>query len=92
MRVFKEYNCKDSRCHFSVTPTLSSPSLPSDSVPNNDNSAQSNPIEVDTSNPTTNIQIRLADGSRLVGTFNYTHTIGDIRRYINSYPFHDQSF
>lgn len=48
---------------------------------------QPNPVEIDNSKPTTNIQIRLADGSRLVGTFNHHHTIGDIRRFINAYPF-----
>ena len=30
------------------------------------------------------IQIRLADGSRLSGRFNHSHTISDIRRYIQS--------
>lgn len=37
--------------------------------------------------PTTSLQIRLADGSRLIGTFNQSHTIGDVRRYIIAYPF-----
>ncbi|XP_063239019.1 LOW QUALITY PROTEIN: NSFL1 cofactor p47-like [Bacillus rossius redtenbacheri] len=32
--------------------------------------------------PVTTIQVRLADGSRLVGQFNHTHTIGDVRRFI----------
>ncbi len=77
----------------SVTPTFSSP-LPAnnDSTANNDTAAQPNPVEVDRSRPTTNIQIRLADGSRLVGTFNHFHTIGDIRRYINAYPFQNLPF
>lgn len=68
----------------SITPTLSSPSLASESSATNDGNVQSNPIEVDNTKPTTNIQIRLADGSRLVGNFNHNHTIGDIRRYINA--------
>lgn len=73
---------------YSVTPTLSSPSPASDnSSSREDSAAQPNPVEVDNSRPTTNIQIRLADGSRLVGTFNHDHTINDIRRYINAYPF-----
>jgi thioredoxin 1 len=37
----------------------------------------------DTSKPTTNIQIRLADGNKLKGTFNMTQTVGDIRRFIH---------
>lgn len=36
----------------------------------------------DDSKPTTSIQIRLADGGRLVGRFNTTHTVGDIRRFL----------
>lgn len=32
--------------------------------------------------PTTSLQIRLVDGTRLIATFNHSHTIGDIRRYI----------
>lgn len=37
--------------------------------------------------PTTSLQIRLVDGTRLVATFNHNHTIGDVRRYIIAYPF-----
>lgn len=39
-------------------------------------------LKVDASQPTTSIQIRLADGSRLSGRFNLTHTINDLREYI----------
>nr|CAD7616887.1 unnamed protein product [Timema genevievae] len=39
-------------------------------------------LNVDKALPTTTIQIRLADGSRLIGQFNHTHTIGDVRSYI----------
>ncbi|KAL9938184.1 hypothetical protein V8E36_002807 [Tilletia maclaganii] len=42
-------------------------------------------FEVDRSQPTTQIQIRLAEGGeRIVATLNHTHTIGDLRRYINA--------
>lgn len=37
--------------------------------------------------PTTTLQIRLVDGTRLIATFNHSHTIGDVRRYIIAYPF-----
>ncbi len=45
---------------------------------------------IDSSKPTTSVQIRLADGQRLVGTFNHTHTILDIKQFINRYiiPIH----
>lgn len=32
--------------------------------------------------PLTTLQIRLADGSRLAAQFNLTHTVSDIRRFI----------
>ncbi|KAI9476384.1 MAG: hypothetical protein EXX96DRAFT_576984 [Benjaminiella poitrasii] len=39
---------------------------------------------VDQNQPTTNIQIRLGDGSKLVAKLNHTHTIADIRQYIEA--------
>lgn len=39
-------------------------------------------LAVDQSQPHTMIQIRLADGSRLSGHFNLSHTVGDIRNYV----------
>lgn len=44
-------------------------------------------VVVDESKPTTTIQIRLADGTRLVAKFNLTHKVKDIRAHINSYFF-----
>ncbi|KAF7760839.1 hypothetical protein Agabi119p4_10248 [Agaricus bisporus var. burnettii] len=41
-------------------------------------------FEVDQSRPTTSIQLRLADGTRMVCRMNLTHTIGDIRNFINA--------
>ncbi|GAA5952728.1 hypothetical protein JCM3765_002257 [Sporobolomyces pararoseus] len=41
-------------------------------------------FEVDQSQPTTRLQIRLRDGEKVVATFNHSHTVGDIRRYINA--------
>ncbi|KWU45546.1 hypothetical protein RHOSPDRAFT_16297, partial [Rhodotorula sp. JG-1b] len=40
-------------------------------------------FEVDRNEPTTQIQIRLRNGERMVATFNHTHTVGDIRQYID---------
>lgn len=34
------------------------------------------------SEPVTSVQIRLADGSRLIGRFNHTHTVGQLRQYL----------
>jgi UBX domain-containing protein 1 len=41
-------------------------------------------FQVDSSQPTTQIQIRLSDGQRMVAKFNHTHTVADIRQYINA--------
>ncbi|GLV40386.1 p47 [Carabus blaptoides fortunei] len=41
-------------------------------------------LKVDYEQPTTNVQIRLADGSRLLGVFNHGHTVADIRNYIRT--------
>ncbi|KAL7413439.1 hypothetical protein BDY24DRAFT_390192 [Mrakia frigida] len=41
-------------------------------------------FEVDMTEPTTQLQIRLGDGTRLVARVNFTHTIGDVRRFINA--------
>lgn len=38
----------------------------------------------DESQPTTSIQIRMYDGSRVVARFNYSHTIRDIRRCLTA--------
>ncbi|CAO3608512.1 unnamed protein product [Cunninghamella blakesleeana] len=57
----------------STSPAISSNTTPSGSRP-----------EVDPNQPTTSLQIRLGDGSRLVAKFNHTHTVGDIRRYIEA--------
>ncbi|CAG8514580.1 1366_t:CDS:10 [Paraglomus brasilianum] len=41
-------------------------------------------FQLDESLPTTSIQVRLGDGTRMVARFNHTHTIGDIRNFINA--------
>lgn len=41
-------------------------------------------FEVDQNQPTTSIQLRLADGTRMVCRMNLTHTVGDIRNFINA--------
>ncbi|KAF9478749.1 SEP-domain-containing protein [Pholiota conissans] len=41
-------------------------------------------FEVDQTQPMTSIQIRLADGTRMVARMNLTHTVGDIRNFINA--------
>uniref|UniRef100_A0A3Q1GJS4 NSFL1 cofactor p47 n=1 Tax=Acanthochromis polyacanthus TaxID=80966 RepID=A0A3Q1GJS4_9TELE len=39
-------------------------------------------VTLDPSQPVTNIQIRLADGGRLVQKFNHTHRVSDLRQFV----------
>ncbi|KAF7304146.1 hypothetical protein MIND_00646300 [Mycena indigotica] len=41
-------------------------------------------FEVNQSLPMTSVQIRLADGTRMVCRMNLTHTVGDLRSFINA--------
>ncbi|WWD20976.1 hypothetical protein CI109_105456 [Kwoniella shandongensis] len=43
-----------------------------------------NKFEVDESKPTTNVQLRLGDGTRLVAKVNLTHTVADLRSYVSA--------
>uniref|UniRef100_A0A5B7B593 Plant UBX domain-containing protein 4 n=1 Tax=Davidia involucrata TaxID=16924 RepID=A0A5B7B593_DAVIN len=42
-------------------------------------------LVVDETLPSTSIQLRLADGTRMIAHFNYHHTIGDIRAFIDAF-------
>jgi len=53
------------------------------STPSNTNSQATISIKIDDSQPTTSIQIRLANGERLQAKFNLTHTVKDIRAFID---------
>ncbi|XP_030483849.2 plant UBX domain-containing protein 4 [Cannabis sativa] len=48
------------------------------------NSPQSMRFVVDDSLPSTSLQLRLADGTRMVSRFNYHHTVRDIQSFINA--------
>jgi UBX domain-containing protein 1 len=63
------------------TSTAAASSTP---VPAQSSSSGSGRFEVDMGAPTTSVQIRLADGTRLVSRINLTHTVGDIRQFINA--------
>ncbi|XP_010780201.1 NSFL1 cofactor p47-like [Notothenia coriiceps] len=39
-------------------------------------------VSLDSSQPVTNIQIRLHDGGRLVQRFNHTHRVSDLRQFL----------
>jgi len=60
----------------SIPGAFPSPSVERESLPPR--------FEVDQTLPTTNVQVRLADGTRLVARMNLYHTVGDIRSFINA--------
>lgn len=64
-----------------VTPTLSRPSVATPPLEHSEANAKK-AINLNESLPTTNVQIRLSDGSRLVAHMNHTNTVADIRKYI----------
>lgn len=57
---------------------------PSSSSQGADRPSVTTRFEVDQSKPTTSVQVRLADGTRIVCRMNLTHTVGDIRNFINA--------
>ncbi|CAB4022702.1 NSFL1 cofactor p47 [Paramuricea clavata] len=59
------------------------PKVVSSRTPSSNTSSTQAP-KVDDSQPVTNLQIRLADGTRLVAKFNHTNTIGDVRNFVNA--------
>uniref|UniRef100_G1T3Z2 NSFL1 cofactor p47 n=1 Tax=Oryctolagus cuniculus TaxID=9986 RepID=G1T3Z2_RABIT len=64
----------------STAPQVLSASSPAQQAENEAKASSS--ILIDESEPTTNIQIRLADGGRLVQKFNHSHRVSDIRLFI----------
>ena len=73
---------------FPVSGTIVASAGASSSAPGPSSSGERESLttrfEVDQLAPTTSVQIRLADGTRLVCRMNLTHTVGDIRRFINA--------
>ncbi|KAK7412700.1 hypothetical protein VNO78_04257 [Psophocarpus tetragonolobus] len=64
--------------------TSMAPDPPAGSTPPNTVPTPSADVVVDQSLPSTSIQLRLADGTRLISHFNYHHTISDIRVFIEA--------
>ncbi|CAK1547781.1 unnamed protein product [Leptosia nina] len=70
----------------SPTPATVGATVPVASQPGdrdaNQRSAQES-VALDESNPVTTVQFRLADGSRLTGRFNHSHTVEDLYQYVS---------
>ncbi|RUS30425.1 hypothetical protein BC938DRAFT_479397 [Jimgerdemannia flammicorona] len=65
-------------------PNASSASASSSSAAPTAARPQARQFAVNDSEPVTTLQIRLADGTRLVSKFNHTHTVADVRNFINA--------
>lgn len=68
--------------HMLGSPAPTVVDAPSAADSEKNESAAKNSVSINESLPTTNIQIRLGDGSRLVAKFNHSHQVSDIRNYI----------
>lgn len=66
----------------SSTPAATEPTVAS--IPLNTAPTPSMGLVVDQTLPSTSVQLRLADGTRMVAHFNYHHTINDIRSFIDA--------
>jgi UBX domain-containing protein 1 len=66
----------------SSTPMAPEPTVVSTSL--NSAPTASMGLVVDETLPSTSIQLRLADGTRLIAHFNYHHSINDIRSFIDA--------
>lgn len=66
----------------SIAPAITPPAASPSSDPAQAEAAAQTAVKFDPSKPTANIQVRLADGSRLVVKLNHSHTVGDLRKYI----------
>lgn len=66
----------------SSTPAATEPTVAS--IPLNTAPTPSMGLVVDQTMPSTSVQLRLADGTRMVAHFNYHHTINDIRSFIDA--------
>ncbi|KAJ8673422.1 hypothetical protein QAD02_004684 [Eretmocerus hayati] len=69
----------------SPSPATAGMTVPTDPADQAANEALArNQLNLNTEQPLTTIQIRLADGSNVRAQFNLTHTVGDVRRYITT--------
>ncbi len=66
------------------TREAATPSAPASTTPAASTSTAPPTVEVNDSEPTISLQIRLGDGTRLTSRFNATHTIGDVYSFVTA--------
>uniref|UniRef100_A0A8D0HIW5 NSFL1 cofactor n=1 Tax=Sphenodon punctatus TaxID=8508 RepID=A0A8D0HIW5_SPHPU len=78
--AFRAFTGEGQKLGSTAPHVMGSSSSPAQQAENEAKASSS--ITIDESEPVTNIQIRLADGGRLVQKFNHSHRIRDIRLFI----------
>jgi len=68
----------------SIAPSVAPPEASSSLDPGAAEKAAQQIVNFSDASPVANIQVRLADGSRLIVKLNHSHTVGDLRTYINT--------
>jgi len=68
----------------SIAPSVTAPAASAASDPAAAEKEAQNKVGLNEGNPVANIQVRLADGSRLIVKLNHSHTVADLRNYINT--------
>jgi len=66
----------------SIAPSIEAPQAAATADPAAAEKAAADKAKINADEPTTNVQVRLADGSRIVVKLNHSHTVGDLRSYI----------
>jgi len=68
----------------SIAPSVAAPEASPSLDPAAAEKAAQQTVNLSESSPVANIQVRLADGSRLIVKLNHSHTVADLRTYINT--------
>lgn len=68
----------------SIAPSMAPPKASASADPAAAEKAAAEAAKINADQPTTNVQVRLADGSRIVVKLNHSHTVGDLRVYITT--------
>ncbi|RAL01959.1 protein phosphatase regulator SHP1 [Aspergillus ibericus CBS 121593] len=68
----------------SPTPGVKPPAAATAAAPTSSQSSEPAKPDVDESQPTVTLQIRLGDGTRLTSRFNTSHTIGDVYQFVSA--------
>jgi len=68
----------------SIAPSVAAPAANPTLDPAAAEKSAQQKVNFNDANPVANIQVRLADGSRLIVKLNHDHTVSDLRKYINT--------